>query len=229
MKHEFERVMSYYEWRKQHVNPLLYTYFNSGNLYIIHSRERQLLSLLKKKGYTQTDKLKLLDFGCGTGGEIRRFIQYGFLPENITGVDILQERIDTARKLCPSVQFYCKNILEAEFEENSFDCISQFTVFSSIHPDYHQAIADKLIRLLKPGGCIIWYDFHVAKKSNHLFPIKKQHIRQLFGRHCDIDLKKITLLPPLARKLAPASIDLCHLLEKMKVLNTHYLGIFIKS
>jgi hypothetical protein len=41
-------------------------------------------------------------------------------------------------------------------------------------------------------------------------------------------LERITLPPPLCRALAPYSIILCCLLEKIPLLCTHYLGIIRK-
>ena len=41
-------------------------------------------------------------------------------------------------------------------------------------------------------------------------------------------LKRITLAPPLARAIAPYSVILCQILEKIPLLCTHYLGIIKK-
>jgi hypothetical protein len=64
--------------------------------------------------------------------------------------------------------------------------------------------------------------------------VKKKEIYELFP-HCQIDLKRITLAPPVTRLItngswliADSSWLVCYLLEKLKVFNTHYVGIIKK-
>jgi hypothetical protein len=42
---------------------------------------------------------------------------------------------------------------------------------------------------------------------------------------CNIEHKKITLAPPISRKLVPVSWLLSALIEKVTLFNTHYLTI----
>jgi len=58
---------------------------------------------------------------------------------------------------------------------------------------------------------------------NSFFGIRPAEIRELFPG-CQIQFRKITLAPPIARKLAPVSWGLCYLLESLKIFNTHYLA-----
>jgi hypothetical protein len=53
--------------------------------------------------------------------------------------------------------------------------------------------------------------------------VSKREIRMLFPA-CRIDLRRVTLAPPLARLLAPRSWLLTYLLSCSRVLCTHYLG-----
>jgi len=46
------------------------------------------------------------------------------------------------------------------FASKSFDLVMQFTVFTSILAQHvKQRIANEMIRVVKPDGMIIWYDF----------------------------------------------------------------------
>jgi hypothetical protein len=58
--------------------------------------------------------------------------------------------------------------------------------------------------------------------------VKKKEIYEHFP-DSEIYLKRITLAPPLTRIIAPYSWLVCYLLEKIKFLNTHYLGVIRKS
>ncbi len=86
-----------------------------------------------------------------------------------------------------------------------------------------------MLRVLKPQGLILWYDYHVNNPWNKdVRGVKRREIRRLFPG-CRITLQPVTLAPPLARLLAPYSFLLCSLLEKLRIFNTHYLGVIGKS
>jgi hypothetical protein len=82
-----------------------------------------------------------------------------------------------------------------------------------------------MVRVLKPGGVILWYDYFVSKPSNRdVRGIGRDEMNALFP-DCYFDIKRSTLAPPIARALAPSSFLLCYLLEKIPLLKTHYLAL----
>ena len=114
--------------------------------------------------------------------------------------------------------------------DQSFDIVFQFTVFSSVlDADLKKKIAGEMKRVLKPDGIILWYDFFVNNPWNpHVRGISSSEIKSLFLER-QIDFQRITLAPPLSKLLAPFSIPLCAMLEKIKLFNTHYLAVIKKS
>jgi ubiquinone/menaquinone biosynthesis C-methylase UbiE len=209
----------------------LYSLFNPGHLFLMQTRERQVLDLLRANGRSRLGETRILEIGCGSGYWIRDFIKWGASPEYITGIDILPDRISLGRKLSPELVTYrCASVAKLDFPDHSFDLVLQSTVFTSIlDADLKRKIAAEMIRVLKPEGLIIWYDFLFNNPRNRdVLGIKKQEIYSLFP-DCEIKLKKITLFPHLTRALAPYSFLLCSLLDKISILCTHYLGIIKKA
>jgi hypothetical protein len=91
-----------------------------------------------------------------------------------------------------------------------------------------QQVASEMLRVVRRDGLILWYDYHVNNPWNpDVQGIKKREISCLFAG-CDIDLRRVTLAPPLARWIAPRSWLLAYLLEKIPLLCTHYIGIIRK-
>ena len=45
----------------------------------------------------------MLEVGCGSGGNLRRMIDYGAPPENLFGFDLLPDRLRQARRQCPEI------------------------------------------------------------------------------------------------------------------------------
>lgn len=68
-----------------------------------------ILKLLDKYKMNPLADRKILDVGCGSGGELRRFIEYGASPENLFGIDLLPDRIKRAKELNPLIDFKCDN------------------------------------------------------------------------------------------------------------------------
>ena len=204
-----------------------YSWFSSGHLFLIQEREREIIRLLRKKGIDSFDHLQILEVGCGEGYWIRQFINWGARPENINGVDLLPLRVDEARRLCPDgVRVECGSATNLKYPDQTFDLIHQSTVFSSVLDwDMKKAIASEMQRVLKADGLILWYDFHMDNPKNpDVQGVKKAEIFQLFPEY-RVELRRITLAPPVARIMAKYSLFTCYLLERLKVINTHYLGV----
>src|SRR5262249_55043590 len=148
-----------------------------------------------------------------------------------TGIDLLADRVSKARRLCPpAVGIECASAAELPFCGRIFDLVLQSTVFTSIlDQNLKRRVAAEMMRVVKPNGLILWYDYHVNNPWNpDVRGVKRREIGQLFAG-CQIEIERITLLPPLARFLAPHSYLACYLLEKLPVLCTHYLGAIWKE
>jgi len=218
-------------YAKRQKDDARYSYFSMGNLFEKQERERCLLTLLKRYGLAPLQTNKILEVGCGTGYWLREFMKWGARPENITGIDLLADRVAEARYLCPeAVSILYGNAAELAFPDATFDLIVQSTVFTSVlDAPMKQQMASEMLRVVKDDGFILWYDYHVNNPWNpDVRGVKRREIAQLFPG-CRIKLQRITLVPPLVRLLAPYSWLACYVLGKIPWLCTHYLGLISKE
>ena len=111
-----------------------------------------------------------------------------------------------------------------------FDVVVQSTVFSSvIDAAMKWSIAGEMLRVLKPGGFILWYDFRYNNPWNpHVRGVGWREIKSLFPDRRR-RLRRATLAPPLARRLVPLTWIGSLALEGLRFLNTHYIGLFRKG
>ena len=227
--HEIARIREAYQRRRQSLRRT-YSFLNPSQVLAIQERDSELLFMLLRHGVDRLDTKTLLEVGCGTGYWIRAFLQWGALPENILGIDLLPERIEQARKLCPhGVRLQCGNAASRELPDASLDMVLQSTVFSSILDARmkHRA-ADEMLRVLKPGGFALWYDFFMNNPRNpDVRGVRKREIRELFPGS-EIHFRRITLAPPIARRVGRYSPLLYTLLSRTKILCTHYMGLIRK-
>jgi SAM-dependent methyltransferase len=218
-------------YAKRQKDDARYSYFSMGHLFMMQEREQRLLTVLKRNDLEPLHIKKILEVGCGTGYWLREFIKWGARPENITGIDLLANRVAEARYLCPeAVRIMCGNAAELAFPDATFDLVVQSTVFTSVLDALmRQQMASEMLRVVKDDGFILWYDYHVNNPWNpDVRGIKRQEISQLFPG-CRIKLQRITLVPPLVRLLAPYSWLACYILGKIPWLRTHYFGLISKE
>ncbi|MEW6221007.1 MAG: class I SAM-dependent methyltransferase [Thermodesulfobacteriota bacterium] len=226
---EVTRIRQAYQRRDQQGKRGLYSCFRSDILYSIQRREAELFDLFKAEGISDLSGLEILDLGCGNGAIIRDFVRYGARPEHLHGLDLLPDRIEEAQGVNPNIDFRCGNAERLPYGDGQLDMVILFTVFTSIlDPGMRRNIAAEVLRVLKPGGIIIWYDYHMNNPRNpDVRGVKKDEITNLFPG-CRFRCRRTSLAPPLATILAPVSWILCTCLEMLRFLNTHYLCLIRK-
>jgi SAM-dependent methyltransferase len=172
---------------------------------------------------------RILEVGCGAGHVLLEFLAYGAHPVNLYGVDLLLDRIVQADARLPHLSLGCADGQNLPFPDHAFDLVMQFTVFSSILDSSIKAnIAAEMQRVVRPDGLILSYDFWLNPTNRQTRGIRPSEIRRLFpGAH--LEFYRITLAPPIARRLAPCSWLLCCLLERLQAFNTHYLVAIKKT
>lgn len=221
---DIARLRSEYEDRKHRfAQSDIYSMFNRANLFTIQQRQRSVLSVLKKNGVTDLSNLQIMEMGCGGGGVLAEYLNFGAQTRNLFGVDLLFDRLLYARNLLPTLGIANANGQSLPFSSDTFDLILQYTAISSIlDQEIRHSICADMLRVLKPGGIILSYDFWLNPANPQTRGIRPLEIRQLFP-NCDYQFSRITLAPPITRRLARFSWQLCLFLENLKIFNTHYL------
>jgi len=228
---EEARLRAAYSRRRRSGADEKYSPFNAANLFRAQEVERVLLRVLARSAPRALADARILEIGCGSGYWLRKFIEWGAQPEHLAGIDVLGDRVEAARRLCPAgVQIECGSAANLPWADASFDVVLLITLFSSIlDDDLRQRAAAEGLRVLQPAGLILWYDFHVNNPWNpDVRAVKKNEIRRMFPG-CVIEVKRVSLAPPLARRLVPYASVLAALLGRIPLLCTHYAGVIRKG
>jgi len=177
-----------------------------------HEWQRALLHVLSTVcRYSDADLrgLRLLDVGCGFGTHLLDFLRVGFAPEHLTGIELLSERAEAARRRLPStVRVLQCDASAADVEPGSQHIVFQSVVFSSLLDDgFQQALAQRMWDWLRPGGWVLWYDFIYDNPANRdVRGVPVARVRTLFPT-ARLDWRRVTLAPPISRavcRLHPA-------------------------
>lgn len=204
-----------------------YGWDQPGHLFLMQDLERRLLQALRRNGCLPLKDKRALEVGCGSGHFLRELVKWGADPALVVGIDLLEDRLEAARRLAPAgMRIERRDAADTGFAAGSFDLILQMTVFTSIlSSDVRRLVAAEMWRVLAPGGSIVWYDFRVDNPGNRdTRAVRRAEIRSLFP-DAAIQFRTATLVPPLARRLAPRFPAVCSLLARLPFLRTHYLAI----
>ena len=206
-----------------------YSYFDLAHLFALQSRERQVLQALKHHGCTRLSELHALEVGCGGGGVLRQLNQWGVTGSRLHGVDLLFDRLLEAQLSLPAAGLAHADGQALPYPKAAFDLVLQFTALSSIlDAQVKQRIAAEMLRVLKPTGLILWYDFWLNPTNRQTRGIRPAEVRALFPG-CTLEFHRITLAPPIARRLVRLSWSLAGILESLRIFNSHYLVVIQKA
>ena len=189
-------------------------------------RERHYSALLDSVGLPSRSRMRLLEVGCGGGSELHRFIKLGLRPENIVGVELLEERAAAAREsLPPEVEIRQGDASQMSGEDGVFDVVFASTVFTSILDDGLQTrLAREMMRLVRPDGLILWYDFiYNNPRNGDVRGVTVRRIRELFPG-MEIVTRRTTLAPPIARRVIRLGDRVYRLLHAIPLLRTHVVA-----
>jgi ubiquinone/menaquinone biosynthesis C-methylase UbiE len=201
----------------------IYSGLNLSYLFMVQQRERAVIELLGRIGLSSLTDKRILDVGCGYGDVIQQMMLHRIASNQIHGADLLSDRLFDAKKRFGGTNFVNADAQYLPYADHQFDLVLQYTVFSSILDDeIKQNIAHEMLRVLKSDGVILWYDFWLNPTNRQTKGVRLAEIRRLFP-NCELVAQRVTLAPPLARKLVPISWTLSLILEKFRLLNTHYL------
>lgn len=117
----------------------------------------ELARIIEENSPTQSGSLKILEWGCGPARIIRHlaptragcsFVRFG--------TDYNDAMIDWCSKNIPTITFETNKLSPPlRYATGSFDFIYCLSVFTHLSEAMHHAWLDELLRVLKPGGCIL--------------------------------------------------------------------------
>ena len=228
---EHQRILKAYHARQLRTKARFFGYENLAHVYRIQEHHRETLRLLARAGYHPLSGLRILDVGCGNGNMLRQFMQWGAAPEDLAGIELRPEPVEYACHLNPNLDIRCGSAMALPWPDASFDLVCQHTVFTSIlDTAMRRQVAAEMSRVLRRGGAVLWYDFMYDNPRNpDVRGVSAKEIRALFPGF-EINLHRITLAPPIARRLPDRFLPILYpLLSAILLLRTHYLGLLIKS
>ncbi|MBF89518.1 MAG: hypothetical protein CMG75_07605 [Candidatus Marinimicrobia bacterium] len=112
-------------------------------------------SVLNQNNRSLIDFPKILEFGCGHGRLIKYFFDIN-PSSSIYGSDVLEKQIEKCKQDFPKGNFIQNGTVPPiDFQDNAFDFIYSYSVFTHLAENNHIAWLNELGRILKPGGLML--------------------------------------------------------------------------
>jgi len=207
-----------------------YSLLNAAALMSTQERERAMVRLFARLQLAEFDELQLVEVGSGDGSNLLELLRLGFAPYHLSGVELLRERHDSARERLPdAIELVHGDATVTPFATDGFDIVLASTVFSSLLDDtFQHRLADAMWRWVKPGGGVLWYDFTVDNPRNpDVRGVPLSRVRALFP-HGQLRAQRVTLAPPIARRVTRVHPSLYTLFNAIPLLRTHVLAWIAK-
>jgi len=225
-KEELAHIKERYVRRAASLHPSLKIRHFLASLYAVKEREIKYAYILRENVGQDYSAKKIIEIGAGFGNNLLWFQSLGFRWENIYANELLEERYQTLCERLPNSTCISGDALDLKFYE-VFDIVFQSTVFTSIlDQDFRKQLANKMFDMLKPGGVIISYDFTYNNPQNKdVLKLTKSDIKNLFPLCRNIQFKRVTLAPPVSRRIG-RFYDIVNFL--FPFLRTHLIAVIKK-
>jgi SAM-dependent methyltransferase len=227
---EIDAVRDRYERRKTRVERNRYSPLNAEVWHGIQERQGAMLRLFARLGLASFEDARLLEVGCGAGGNLLEFLRLGFKPENLIGIELLEDCVARANMVLPAGIVRAGDASAADIAFASQDVVFQSTVFSSLLDDgFQQGLANKMWSWVKPGGGILWYDFIYKNPINRdVRGVPVSRVRELFPEG-PMTVRHLTLAPPISRRVCRIHPSLYTVFNMFPFFRTHVLCWIRKS
>lgn len=225
---EADRIRDAYARRAETGADDRYSLEDPANRFLYGRRWLAIVNLLRDHDLLPLASARILDVGCGNGSVLREFVGFGASANLCAGIDLLDDRVAAARDALPDADVRSGSAAELPWPDGVFDLALQFTLLSSVlDTTARRRIAAETIRVLQPGGALLYYDFIWNPGNRDTRGLRLSEIRDLFAG-CAVDARRITLAPPITRVLARWSTASCAALETLPFLRSHYLVLVTK-
>src|SRR5262245_16672983 len=79
-----------------------YSMLNRDVWLTLQERQRAMLRLFERLGWSDLSARRVLEVGCGAGGNLLELLRLGFTPRNLAGIELLPDRFARAMQTLPA-------------------------------------------------------------------------------------------------------------------------------
>lgn len=186
--------------------------------------------IFERNGLLPLGDRAVLDVGSGRNEFLVACRErWGHTGTMLCGVDLMPDRVEKGLAEYPYLTLKCGSADRLDWPDASFDLVHQSMLLTSVLNDHLVAgIVAEMSRVTRPGGLMLWYDFVWNPTNRAARGISLGALRRHFAGWRLVDRRRITVAPPVARRLCRISPRWVDLAESLRVLNLWELVLLEK-
>lgn len=221
---EAARIREFYESRDRAQTPT-WSPINPATMY-----HRFLIDLALVDGLNAARVdlagVNVLDVGCGNGLALRNLVELGADPARLAGVELVPGRVARARELSPHITFEVADATDLPFPDDSFDVVMQQSALCNVlDPEGRRAFAGEMLRVLRPGGHVLWYDVFDHQENDQIRGVPRAEVLELLP-DCQIVFERELFHRRTEQLLARGNLDAALALEQRLPGRAHRAAMF---
>lgn len=226
---ESRRIVAEYARRRRELAGDRYAPWQASEQLLLAERRFLGARLLYEQQVFPGPGDRCLEIGFGSIGWLAELIGWGVRETELSGIELDEYRACQVKAALPAADLRVGDAAALPWQDGTFKLVVASTVFTSILDEVvRQCVAAEIVRVMQPGGALLWYDFAVNNPRNpNVRKVNRKQLASLFptlrGR-----AKSATLAPPLARWLAPRSWLMATVLQSVPLLRTHLIAVLVK-
>lgn len=222
---ERERIVAEFTRRSTKIPADYYALDRPANRFLYQRYTATARAMLEGCSLPPMSEANVLEVGCGDAQWLVELRAWGASPANLHGIDLDAAHIERARARQPGIDLRVGDACSLPWADGEFDLVIQSTVFTSIlSGEMRKDVAREIVRVLKPNGVVLWYDFVYDNPTNrNVRGIRVREVQKLFPGLV-VNFRRVTLAPPLARLVVPLSETLARSLYSIPFLRTHIIA-----
>lgn len=220
---DLDTIRSAYDGYRVHGRRRLWDLQNPGFARLVADRDRMIISNIRASLGPSVGRLLEIGFGDARLAEAAHAAQ---LPiGKWAGVDLDADAVRLASQQLPWATFIEASADRLPFDDATWDVVLASALFSSLPSiEIERAVAAETARVLAPGGWLVWYDLRIDNPTNRaVHGLSRERLRSLFPGW-KAELRAMSLLPPLARRLGRTTPIAYPILERVPMLRSHLGG-----
>lgn len=227
---ESERLLREHRRREAEIPADRYAPWQPAEAFMIAGRRRLAADMLRRAGVFPGAETPCLEVGYGRLGWLGDLITWGVRESRLAGIELDPGRAAEARERLPAANLRVGDARGLPWADGAFRLVIASTVFTSVlDDDLRRRLATEIVRVLSPGGALLWYDFRTDNPQNaNVRGIGRRELGALFPELTG-EVRSATLAPPLTRLIAPRSHWLATTLETLPFLRTHLVAVLVKK
>jgi len=129
----------------------------------------------------------ILDIGCAFGRDTNFFVSKNY---DSTGIDLSEKMIIKAKEFVANAKFFVMNMLNLDFDENSFDGVWCSAALLHLNKEDSLKALKEIKRVLRPAG-VLYLNLKEGSGEKFIIDDRYKNAKKFYSYYNEVEIKDI--------------------------------------